>query len=140
MYPTISITSAESAWNNAIDVWQDWSEATFDQQYRQAILTLVAGLATLAGYITGFACYWLLLQITKTTRYWLTDAVQAVPVLNGWWRAPFVKVSATQYPEHCWQALTESLQGRIAPGTLKAIYDDELSWAITAEESPIDIS
>ncbi|CAN5656353.1 hypothetical protein BH23CYA1_BH23CYA1_16720 [soil metagenome] len=132
MYPTISITSAESTWNNALDAWQDWSDTTFDQQYREAILTLVAGLATLAGYLIGYACCWLLLQLVKTVRYWLTDAVQAVPVLNGWWKAPFVEISATQYPEFCWQA--------IAPTTLNAILDYELSWAVEAAAIPIDIS
>ena len=132
MYPTISVNTAESAWNNAINAWQDWSDTTFDEQYRQAILTLVSGLATLVGYLAGFACCWSMLQLTKTARYWLAEAVQAVPVLHGWWVAPFVVIEPTQYPEYCWQA--------IAPVTLKAILNDELSWEIAAEASPIDIS
>lgn len=132
MYPTISVNTAESAWNNAIDAWQDWSEATFDDQYREAILTLVAGLATLVGYLAGVACCWSMLQLMKTARYWLTDAVQAVPVLNGWWRPPFVETIATQYPECCWQA--------VAPTVAAAILDYELSWAVDAAAIPIDIS
>ena len=132
MYPTISVNTAESAWNNAIDAWQDWSDTTFDEQYRKAILTLVAGLATLVGYLVGFAYYWSMLQLTKTTRYWLSEAAQAAPVLHGWWVAPFVVIEPTQYPDDCWQA--------IAPTALKAILDYELDWAVAAELIPIAIS
>ncbi len=132
MYPTISVNTAESAWNNAIDAWQDWSEATFDEQYREAILTLVAGLATLVGYLIGCGYCWLVLQLMKTARHWLTEAVQAIPVLRGWWVAPFVVIEPTRYPDDCWQV--------IAPAVSQAILDYELDWAIAAEESPIDIS
>ena len=68
---------------------------------------------------------WLALQLVKTVRYWLAEAVQAVPVLYGWWKAPFVEIQATQYPESCWQA--------IAPAALAAILDCELDWACAAE-------
>ena len=132
MYSPISIRTAETAFSHALDTWQDWSDATFDDRYRAAILTLLEGLAALVGYLIGCACCWLVLQCMKTVRYWLTEAVQAVPVLNGWWVAPFVVIEPTQYPEYCWQV--------IAPVTLKAILDDELSWAIAAEASPINIS
>ena len=132
MNSTISISAAPSTLNSALETWQDWSDTTFDDQYREAILTLVAGLARLVGYLIGCAYCWLVLQLMKTARYWLTEAVQAIPVLRGWWVAPFVVIEPTQYPEYCWQA--------IAPAVLKAILDDELSWAVDAEESPINIS
>ena len=132
MNSTISISTVPSAFDNALNAWQNWSDATFDNQYREAILTLTEGLATLVGYLTGFAYWWSMLQLVKTVRYWLAEAAQAVPVLHGWWVAPFVVIEPTQYPEDCWQA--------IAPATLEAIFNDELSWAVAAEERPIDIS
>jgi hypothetical protein len=132
MYSTISVNTAESAWNNALDAWQDWSDATFDDQYREAILTLVAGLARLVGYLAGFAYGWLTLQCLKTACYWLIEAVQAVPVVNGWWRARFVEIKATQYPEYCWQAMAKPSKGT-APAVLSAIFDYELEWACAAE-------
>ena len=132
MNSTISISTVPSAFDNALNAWQDWSDNTFDDQYREAILTLTEGLATLAGYLTGFAYCWSMLQLVKTVRYWLAEAAQAVPVLHGWWVAPFVVIEPTQYPEDCWQA--------IAPATFKAIFNDELSWAVAAEERLIDIS
>lgn len=125
MYSTISVHTAESAFNDALAAWQDWSDATFDEQYRAAILTLIEGLATLTGYLIGFACCWLVLQCMKIVRYWLSEAGQAVPVLHGWWVAPFVEVEATQYPEICWQG--------IAPAVSAAILDYELEWACAAE-------
>ena len=99
MNSTISISAAPSTLNSALETWQDWSDTTFDDQYREAILTLVAGLARLVGYLIGCAYCWLVLQCTKTTRYWLSEAVQAVPVLRGWWIAPSIEIEATQYPE-----------------------------------------
>jgi hypothetical protein len=125
MYSTISVNTAEPAWNNALDAWQDWSDSTFDDRYREAILTLVEGLSALVGYLAGFAYGWLLLQCLKTACYWLIEAAQAVPVVNGWWRAPFVEIDATQYLDHCWQA--------IAPAVSSAILDYELDWACAAE-------
>jgi hypothetical protein len=125
MYSTISVNTAESAWNNALDAWQDWSDATFDDRYREAILTLVAGLANLVGYLAGFAYGWLLLQCLKIACYWLIESAQAVPVLNGLWRVPFVAIEAMQYPEDCWQS--------IAPAVSSAILDYELAWACAAE-------
>ena len=103
MNSTISISTAPSTLNSALETWQDWSDTTFDDQYREAILTLVAGLARLVGYLTGFIyCWrWLVLQCMKTTRYWLVEAVQAVPVLHGWWRAPSIEIEMMQYPESC---------------------------------------
>ena len=125
MFATISIHTAKSTWSNALDAWQDWSDATFDDKYRAAILTLVEGLATLIGYLIGFAYGWLYLQCVKTARYWLAEVVQAVLVLSGWWTVPFVEVVTTQYPDICWQA--------IAPAVTAAILDYELSWACAAE-------
>lgn len=130
---SVSVSLTKTTLDNALNAWQNWSDATFDDKYREAILTLIGGVTTLVGYLTGFACCWLALQLTKTARYWLTEAVQAVPVLNGWWSAPFVEIQPTQYPEICWQALAEPLQGRIAPETDEDILDYELSWAETAE-------
>ena len=132
MNSTISISAAPSTLNSALETWQDWSDTTFDDQYREAILTLVAGLARLVGYLVGFAYYWSMLQLTKTTRYWLSEAAQAVPVLHGWWVAPFVVIEPTQYPDNCWQAIT--------PTALKAILDYELDWAVAAELIPIALS
>lgn len=132
MYLTISVNTAEPAFNDALAAWQDWSDATFDDQYRAAILTLIEGLASLTGYLIGVACCWLLLQCVRTVRYWLAEAVQAVPVLHGWWRAPSIEAKATQYPESCWQA--------IAPAVTQAILDYELEWAIGAEAIVRDMS
>ena len=132
MNSTISISAAPSTLNSALETWQDWSDTTFDDQYREAILTLVAGLARLVGYLIGCAYCWLVLQCTKTVRYWLSEAVQAVPVLRGWWMAPSIEIEATQYPESCWQA--------IAPAVSQAILDYELDWAIAAEPIPIALS
>ncbi len=131
MNSTISISAVPSTLDNALDAWQDWSDTTFDQQYREAILTLVDGMATLVGYLAGFAYCWLLLQTVRTVRCWLTAAEQSVPVLNGWWKAPFFEVSPTQYLDYCWQA--------IAPAALAAILADELDWACAAEV-PVAIS
>jgi hypothetical protein len=132
MYSTISVNTAESAWNNALDAWQDWSDATFDDQYREAILTLVAGLAKFVGYLAGFTCSWLLLQCLKIACYWLIESAQAVPVLNGWWRAPFVEIEAVQYPDYCWQVMARPSKGT-APAVSSAILDYELAWACAAE-------
>lgn len=117
--------TSQSILVTALDAWQDWSDATSDDKYREAILTLIEGLVTLVGYLAGFAYCWLVLQCVRTVRYWLTEAVQAIPVLRGWWAAPSIEVSPTQYPESCWQV--------IAPATLAAILDDELDWACAAE-------
>jgi len=135
MYPTfpISVSLTKITLYNALNAWQNWSDTTFDDKYREAILTLVGGVTTLVGYLVGCAYCWLALQLTKTVRCWLTEAVQAVPVLNGWWAAPFVEIKPTQYPEICWQALAESLQGRIIPAVAEDILDYELCWAGNAE-------
>lgn len=125
MYPTLSVNPTESFWNNALDAWQNWSDATFDDEYREAILTLVEGLSRLTGYLVGVVCCWLLLQCAKTARYWLAAAVQAVPVQSGWWSAPFVEIEATQYPEACWQGISSAVSA--------AILDYELAWAWAAE-------
>ena len=125
MYTTLSVNLAESAWNTALDAWQDWSDATFDDEYRQALLTLVEGLSMLVGYLVGFTYHWLLLQCTKATHDGLAAAVQAVPVLSGCWVAPFVTIEATQYPEACWQGISSAVSA--------AILDYELAWACAAE-------
>lgn len=119
-WATIQIISSE-----LLDQAQDWSDKKFDDKYREAVLTLVAGLALLTGYFVGFVYRWLLLQLMKTGRYWLAEAAQAVPVLCGWWAAPFIETQATQYPESCWQA--------ISAAALAAILDCELDWACAAE-------
>ena len=111
--------------NNLLDRWQAWSDATFDDKYREAILTLIEGVLRLAVYLAGLTYYWLKLQTLRTVRYWLSEAVQAVPVLNSWWRAPFVAIAPTQYPESCWQAISQA--------TAMAILDYELDWAWDAE-------
>ena len=111
--------------NNLLDRWQAWSDATFDDKYREAILTLVEGVLRLVVYLMGLAYYWLKLQTIRTVRYWLSEAVQAVPVLNGWWRAPFVAIVPTQYAESCWQAINAAVAS--------AILDYELDWAWDAE-------
>jgi hypothetical protein len=139
MNSTIFIPSVSSTFHDAFEAWQDWSNDTSDDQYRAAILTLVEGLAALTGYLLGFVCCWLLLQLVKTARYWLAEAVQAVPVLNGWWVAPCVEIAAMQYPESCWQAMAQPSKG-IAPAVTKAVLDYELSWAVAAEDTPTDIS
>ena len=133
MNSTLPIPTTLSTLTDALDAWQDWSDVTFDDKYREAILTLVVGVAMLTGYLVGFGYHWLLLQLVKTVRYWLEEAVQAVPVLYGWWAAPFIETQATHYPESCWQVLAESFQGRIAPAALAAILDYELDWAWAAE-------
>ena len=127
MNPTfpVSTSTANLALHNALDAWQAWSDTTFDSKYREAILTLVEGLAQLAVYLAGTAYYWLNLQVVRTVRYWLSAAEQAVPVLNGWWKAPFVKIQAVSYPESCWR--------EIAPAVAADILDYELSWAGDAE-------
>ncbi|KPQ31486.1 MAG: hypothetical protein HLUCCA11_23620 [Phormidesmis priestleyi Ana] len=56
MYSTLSVTPTESVWNNALDAWQGWSNVTFDDEYREALLTLLEGLATLIGYLVGVVC------------------------------------------------------------------------------------
>jgi hypothetical protein len=129
---TIFIPTVSSTLHDALEAWQNWSDVTFDDKYRTAILTLVEGLAALAGYFLGFVYCWLLLQLVKTARYWLAEAVQAVPVLNGWWVAPSVEIAATQYPEYCWQAM--------APAVTNAILNDEMKCAVAAEDTPTDIS
>jgi len=111
--------------HNGLDACQEWSDATFDDEYRQALLTLLEGLATLTGYLVGFAYSWLLLQCAKTARSWLSEVVQAVPVQSGWWSAPFVEIEATQYPEVCWQGISSAVSA--------AILDYELAWAWAAE-------
>lgn len=121
----ISIPTAKSTLNNALDVWQAWSETTFDDKYREAILTLVEGLLQLVVYLVGMAYYWLQLQVVRTVRYWLSEAVQAVSVLNGWWKAPFIEVQATQYPESCWRGIASTVTADI--------LDYELSFATSAE-------
>ncbi len=125
MNSTLPSSVNPSTLTDAVDAWQDWSDTTFDDKYREAMLTLVAGVALLIGYLVEFVYHWLALQLVKTVRYWLAEAVQAVPVLYGWWKAPFVEIQATQYPESCWQA--------IAPAALAAILDCELDWACAAE-------
>jgi hypothetical protein len=132
MNSTIFVPTVSSTLQDLFEAWQNWSDVTFDDKYRAAILTLVEGLATVVGYLTGCVCCWLLLQLVKTARYWLVEAIQAVPVLNGWWVAPSVEIAATRYPESCWQA--------IAPAVTQAILNDELSWVIAAEDIPTDIS
>ena len=127
MNPTFpfSISTANLTVNNLLDRWQAWSDATFDDRYRTAILTLVEGVLRLAVYLAGLTYYWLKLQTLRTVRYWLSEAVQAVPVLNSWWRAPFVAITPTQYPESCWQAIDAAVA--------YAILDYELDWAWDAE-------
>ena len=120
-----SLAAAQETLNHLLDRWQVWSDATFDDKYREAILTLVEGISRLAIYLVGMAYYWLKLQTIRTVRYWLAAAVQAVPVLNGWWQAPFVAITPTQYAESCWQA--------IAPAVATEILDYELDWAWAAE-------
>ena len=86
-----SLAAVQETANNLLDGWQAWSDATFDDKYREAILTLVEGVSRLVVYLVGLTYYWLKLQTLRTVRYWLSEAVQAVPVLNSWWRAPFVE-------------------------------------------------
>lgn len=123
-YP-ISISTVHLTFHNALDTWQVWSDTTFDDKYRAALVTILEGLAQLVAYLTGTAYYWLQLQVVRTVRYWLSDAVQAVPVLNGWWTVPFFTIPPMQYPESCWRAT--------APAVAVDILDYELSWAETAE-------
>jgi hypothetical protein len=125
MYSTISVNPAESTWNNALDVWQDWSDAAFSDHLRAIILNFIESLAVLVGYLVGFSYGWSILQCVKTARYGLAEAMQAAPVLRGWWSAPFVHIETTLYPEACWQAM--------APATVAAILDYELAWACAAE-------
>ena len=73
IYTTLSVNPAKFSWNNGLDACQEWSDATFDDEYRQALLTLLEGLATLTGYLVGFAYSWLLLQCAKTARSWLSE-------------------------------------------------------------------
>ena len=121
MHVTLPINPAESPWHNALDTWQAWSDATFDEQYSAALLTLVEGLATLTGYLIGFTYCWLTLQLMTSACYGLSEAIQVVPVLNSWWTAPFIQLQPTPYPDSCWQA--------VAPAVAQAIFDYELSWA-----------
>ena len=120
-----SLATVPTTVNNLLDRWQAWSDATFDDKYREAVLTLVEGILRLVVYLAGLAYYWLKLQTIRTVRYWLSAAVQAVPVLNGWWRAPFVKIAPTQYPERCWCAIARTVAAEI--------LDYELDWAWDAE-------
>ena len=129
---TIDISAldiAQSTCNELIDQAQDWSDKTFDNQYREAILTLVEGVVLLIGYLAGFLYSWLRLQVVKTHRYWLARTVQAVPVLNGWWSAPSVLLELVTYAERCWQAIT--------PTVNTDILDYELSYAFAAEAVPV---
>ena len=127
MYPTfpVSIATANHTVNNLLDRWQAWSDTTFDDKYRAAMLTLIEGVSRLVVYLVGLTYYWLKLQTLRTVRYWLFEAVQAVPVFNGWWRVPFVKIAPTQYAESCWQAIDATVAS--------AILDYELDWAWDAE-------
>ena len=120
-----SLAAVQETANNLLDGWQAWSDATFDDKYREAILTLIEGVSRLVVYLVGLTYYWLKLQTLRTVRYWLSEAVQAVPVLDGRWKAPFVQIAPTQYPERCWQAISQA--------TAMAILDYELHWAWDAE-------
>ena len=116
---------AQSTCTELIDQVQDWSDKAFDNKYREAILTLVEGAVLLIGYLAGYLYGWLRLQVLKTHRYWLAEAVQAVPVLRGWWSAPSVLLERITYAEDCWQAIT--------PTVSADILDYELSHAVDAE-------
>ena len=109
-----------------LDTAQAWSDRTFDNQYRAAVLTLIEGLALLVGYVVGYAYSWLRLQCMTAVRYGLSEAVQSVPVSEGWWSAPFVVFEPTPYPAYCWQALSQSVNA--------GILAYELSFAVGAAE------
>lgn len=62
MNSTLPSSVTPSTLTDALDAWQDWSDTTFDDKYREAILTLVAGVALLIGYLVEFVYHWLALQ------------------------------------------------------------------------------
>ena len=57
-----SLATVQTTVNNLLDRWQAWSDTTFDDKYRAAILTLIEGVLRLAVYLAGLTYYWLKLQ------------------------------------------------------------------------------
>lgn len=115
------VVQAQDWSNKNFDQWQRWSNETFDNEYREAILTLVAGVALLVGYTAGYAYGWLKLQVIIAVGYWLADAVQAVPVHAGWWQTPFIVLKPVVSLESYWQVVEQD------------ILNYELSWARPAD-------